>query len=233
MTRVRLQGLHVPPALTGWLLVDEFGVPRYWPSVWQIMRGPKLANATLGRHLSAIERLYVHASEVARVHLDHAIAHVDLSSLSEVLGGFLVALANEHARSGKSTAQPWEAAMGFVRFVVTHLSPDQEGVLDDVERKLAEQRRLYSNLVPSRRKVKTGRLRALPASVVEDLLEIADPDWARNPFRDEASRWRNYALLLLLLSAGIRRGEALSLHPESIRDGYDPKNRQAVDVAER
>lgn len=219
MSRVVLAGNHIPAALRGWLLVDDFGIPRYWPAVWQTLRGPELARGTLGSHLAAIERLYQHA-EASGTQLDRAIADVDTVVLSDVLGGFLVALTNHHARTGKDTADQWHAAMAFVSFIVRRLSPNQSDV-DGIERHLAEQRLFLSNLMPSKRKAKAKRLRALPASVVEELLEVANPDHPRNPYRDLPSRWRNYALLLLLLTAGLRRGEALLLQPSSIHDEID------------
>ena len=110
--------------------------------------------------------------------------------------------------------------MSFASFLVRRLSPEQSD-LDSIERKLAEQQLFLSSLMLSKRKAKARRLRALPASVVEDLLEVANPEHPRNPYRDLSSRWRNYALLLLLLTVGLRRGEALLLQPNSIRDEFD------------
>ncbi len=221
VSRIRLQGAGLPPGLCGSLLVDEFGIPRYWALVWQIMRAPRLADTTLAAHQSAIERLYVHAAHVAGVHLDRTLADVDVGVLHDVLGGFFTALANRSISESVDVSNTWRAAMDFVRLIVRHLSQGGPDALDVIERELAEQTRLYANLGPSKRKAKRKRIRALPASVVEDLLEIVSPDSPRNPFRTEAVRWRNYVLVLLLLFSGLRRGEALNLLPSSVQDGVD------------
>lgn len=107
MSRIVLAGNHIPAALRGWLLVDDFGIPRYWPAVWQTLRGPQLARNTLGSHLAAIERLYQHA-KASGADLDRAIADVNTVVLADVLGGFLVALTNHQARTGKGTADQAE-----------------------------------------------------------------------------------------------------------------------------
>ena len=227
MTRVRIRSPELPARLQGWQLADEFGVPRFWPAIWQILRGPQRAESTLGARLSAIERLYVHATEVSGVNLDRAIADLDLDALETVMGGFFLVLTNRHAATGEDISQSWLAAVDFVRFMARRLAPGRPGLLADIERTLVEQDILLSSLVPSRGKAKAGRLRALPASVVSELLEVSSPEHAQNPFRDEASRWRNYVLVLLLLFSGLRRGEALSLKPSSICDGINPENGQA------
>lgn len=227
MTRVRIHNSGLPNGLQGWLLVDEFGVPRFWPAVWQILRSPNLAESTLGLTLSSIERLYVHSADISGVNLDRAIADIDLDALETVMGGFFLVLTNHHATTGEDISQSWSGAVEFVRFMTRLLAPGRPGMLADIERTLLEQDILLSSLVPSRGKAKAGRLRALPASVVSDLLEVCSPAHPRNPFRDEASRWRNYVLVLLLLFSGLRRGEALSLKPSSICDGINPNNGQA------
>ena len=56
------------------------------------------------------------------------------------------------------------------------------------------------------------------------LLDVSSPGHPENPFRDEASRWRNYILVLLQLFSGLRRGEALNLKPSSVCSGVDPKS---------
>ena len=220
MSRVRVRHPGLPNAMQGWLLVDDFGVPRFWATVWQIMKGPALADTTLGARLSSVERLYVHADAVD-VDLDRTLADVDLGALETVLGGFFLVLTNHSASTGEDVSQSWSGAMDFVRFMVRHLAPSGPGVLADIERKLMEQDVLLSSLVPSRTKAKPVRVRALPATVVAELLDVAAPDSPLNPFRDEASRWRNYVLVLLLLFSGLRRGEALNLKPSSVHDSVD------------
>ena len=192
------------------------------------MAGPHLADSTLGARRSSIERLYAHASGNAGIDLDRALADVDLTALEAILGGFFLSLTNHNAATGEDVSQSWFAAMDFVRFTVRRLAPAGPGALAEIERNLLEQDILLSSLVPSRKKSKPGRLRALPASVVTELLDISAPDGPANPFRDEASRWRNYIMVLLMLFSGLRRGEALSLGPGSVHDGIDRDTGQRV-----
>jgi integrase len=60
-------------------------------------------------------------------------------------------------------------------------------------------------------------------SVVEALYELLDPEARRNPFQNEASRWRAYVIFILLLHQGLRRGELLSLSQDAIRSAFDAK----------
>ncbi|MGY0522962.1 hypothetical protein ACW0JY_38485, partial [Pseudomonas aeruginosa] len=78
--------------------------------------------------------------------------------------------------------------------------------LDEVHSRLLRLERLYSSL-SLRRKRRPEIARALPAAVIEDIYELIQPDSPRNPFRTEALRWRNFALVLLMLHQGLRRSE--------------------------
>lgn len=51
MPRIRLRDSCIPPALTGSVLIDELGLPRYWATVWSALHGAALHESTL----SAIE----------------------------------------------------------------------------------------------------------------------------------------------------------------------------------
>jgi integrase len=226
MSRIRIAQQSLNPALSGWMLVNDFGVPRYWPMVWRILFGGALAESTLGAALSAVERLYVHAQEIHRANFDQVLGRADFDCLAEILGGFNVTLANRSAETGGDVSATWSAATGFVRNMLAHIAPAAPGAAA-IERALVEQSLLLTALTPSARK-KVTRLRALPASVVEDMLAIAEPGSPRNPFRCEKTQWRNYAILLVMLSAGLRRGEALNLLPTSIHDGFDTARRRRV-----
>ena len=187
----------------------------------QILCGPVLAESTLGIKLSAIEGLYVHAAERSGHDLDLLIARADVAALQEVMGGFFLVLTNRSNVTGKNTSQSWSGAVDFIRFLMRRLTTESAGICEDLERSFFEHEMLLSHLLPSRARMRPARLRALPACVVNELLQIAHPESASNPFRDEATRWRNYVLLLLLLFEGLRRGEAVLLTPHSVKDGVD------------
>ena len=220
MSRIRIRHPDLPPALQTWLLVDAHGLPRYWATVWQSLKQGGLASGTVGLRLAAIDRLYASVAEQAGQDcLDQLLAHRDVDRLLTALEGFYSVLRNEAARNGTNTDKQWQAAVEFVRCMLTGLGLADRaiGVLDAGLTRLDS---LYAALTPGRG-TKRARVRALPASVVENLYEIADPASLKNPFRTEAAKWRNYALLLMLLHQGLRRGEALILPCNAIKDGCD------------
>lgn len=94
---------------------------------WQIMRGPQIAELTLGAKLSAVERLYAHAADVSGINLDRAIAALDLEAIKDVMGGFFLALTNHHAAIGEDISQSWMAALDFVGFLARQLAPGKTG----------------------------------------------------------------------------------------------------------
>lgn len=210
MSVVRLDGSEIPPSLRGLLLVDEFGVPRFWSAFWQLKHGAAFADTTLRRHLAAIERLYAYAWHTQRVRLDRVLTNVDLGGLSDVLRGFHAALSNSSALTGKSTQQSWSGALLFVRTMVDHLAPSHSQHVENLVAEATRQTALLASLAPTMRKKAPRRIRALPHIVVDELLAAAKPDEAReahdrnlNPFRDEAAQWRNWVLLSLLLFQGV------------------------------
>ncbi|MEJ1126384.1 tyrosine-type recombinase/integrase [Variovorax sp. CCNWLW225] len=71
-------------------------------------------------------------------------------------------------------------------------------------------------------------VRALPTLTVTDLLSIADPHSLRNPFKGEATKWRNWLIVNLLLLGGLRRGEILLLQADSAKSDVDPNTRELV-----
>ncbi|HUJ28716.1 MAG TPA: site-specific integrase [Myxococcales bacterium] len=86
---------------------------------------------------------------------------------------------------------------------------------------LATLMRLDQDLVVKRSR-RRARARGLPAVVIEDLYDIIRPDSARNPFRTEPLRQRNFVIVLLYLHQGLRRGELLQLPVDAIKEEFDP-----------
>jgi hypothetical protein len=68
MPRIRLRDSCIPPALTGSVLIDELGLPRYWATVWSVLHGAALHESTLSAHLSVIETLYDSVKQ--QMHMD-------------------------------------------------------------------------------------------------------------------------------------------------------------------
>jgi integrase len=223
MPRLRLRHPNLPPSLVGWTVVNDAHQPCFWATVWADWILADVGHGTRGRHLLAVERLYqavVKQSGTDR--LDDIIAEADFEALEAALGGFLAKLRNESAISGKAREQTWQSALRFVDDVMTHVGRASGSRISDINAKLLRHKRLYSQISPTPPKA-APPLRALPAVVIEELYALFNPESARNPFKTEALRWRNYLIFLILLHLGLRRGEALILPADAIHDDIDPQ----------
>ncbi|HKQ83197.1 MAG TPA: hypothetical protein VJS42_13475, partial [Steroidobacteraceae bacterium] len=72
-----------------------------------------------------------------------------------------------------------------------------------------------------RRDNSVDTVRSLPASTVEALYLLLDPDSRHNPFTRESTRWRIFVAFVLMLHQGLRRGEALLLPADAVKSAYD------------
>jgi integrase len=222
MARLRLRHSDIPPALAGWLLVDDQGVPRYWATVWINVLKAHLSEGTRSLHLKSVEQLYrTAATQAGDGSLDAILSSCDFDGLRAALGAHLVRLRNESARSGVSRDIAWHTALSFVQDVVRHVGAASQQRMSDVTAGLLQLERLYSQLSPSGAKP-APPIRALPAVVIDDLYRLFDPNSADNPFRTPALRWRNFLIFLMLLHLGLRRGEILILPADAVKDDIDP-----------
>lgn len=235
MTLERIRSPRLPPNLNGRVLTDDRGAPRYWATVWEALHGADLSDSTLAAKLLAVDRLYHSVREQTGADcLDRLIADGDFDRLESCLEGFFVHVRNASTNSRTDRSVDWRAALEFVRDIFERRSRSDSTArsFDLIQARLLRLQRLYASLNVSRQP-KLKAMRALPAAVVEDLYAIADPTSARNPFRSEGQRWRNYALFLLYLHQGLRRGEALILPIDAIKEDFDPKTggyRKWIDV---
>jgi len=201
-------------------LVDRQMLPRYWATVWTIFHAGGLAPSTHKRKLSDIEALYEHA-EQTNVCLDDLIARLDLDAIGHVLEAFFISLKNLPVPSSQALRR-WNMAFHFVRDVCERIarSPHTARRMVEVREKIATLDRLYMGLRPQRRRI-ASKVRALPKDVVRELLDVATPGSASNPFESVSTQWRMYCLLILLLFQGLRRAEALVLRVDSIETQRD------------
>lgn len=237
MPRTLLRTPELPDRHNTWVATNSFGVPRYWATVWEVLHGGNVGKATLGHHLLAIERLYRSVeAQSGRDCLDLLIARCDFKNLEDYLEGFFVTTQNSAAQSHSDASRNWRLALSFVTDIVERLIRNTTLIqpLEPLQRRLDRLERLYASLNVKRRR-KSQLVRALPASVVANLYQLTDPASGSNPFTTDINKWRNYALFLLYLHQGLRRGEALVLPADALKEELDAQtgmNRLWMNVTE-
>jgi integrase len=203
----------------GFVLTDAIGLPRYWAAAWTFIVGGSLADSTLKQRLLNIDAFYRHVDTDRRLgYLDDALGRQDLTELEELLEAYFVTLRNV-PQVNATTQDRWQDAIRFVREICERLSRTEAltGRFGDLRIRLERLDRLYGQLRLTA-KSKPAIVRALPASVLSEIYDCVLPGSARNPFKGADSQWRVYATFLLLLHQGLRRGEALSLPADFLKN---------------
>jgi len=208
-------------ALTGPVLVDDDGVPRFWPLVWTTYQTIKSAS-TLEKNLRYIDSLYKHCQEIADPSLlDSAIAGLDVEQLTSLLQAYYVHVSNS-APITPASQYKWSSAIRFISKIADlRLNiPCSRDQLDELRLKIAELKVNNQPLYASRQ-ARPTRLRALPSEVVEYLYRILDPTSKDNPFHRRRTIWNAWILFIYFLHQGLRRGEILSQPTDGTWHGYD------------
>jgi len=100
-------------ALSGPVLVDDDGVPRFWGLVWAIYQ-PIRAASTLEKKLRYIEALFKHSQEIADPSfLDSAIAGLNVEQLTSLLQAYYIHVSNS-APITPASQYKWSSATQFV-----------------------------------------------------------------------------------------------------------------------
>lgn len=90
MPILKLNNPDVPESCRGYLLVDRFGIPRFWPTVWADVLRARNSAGTRKRNLYSIESLYAHSEETLGYGgLDRSLTQLDMDALEVALTGFL------------------------------------------------------------------------------------------------------------------------------------------------
>lgn len=222
------------PHINGPLLLDGSGLPRYWAAVWALFQPADLARSTLSKKLRHIDSFYQHTEEsLGTGRLDDALAKFDIDCLSGALEGYFVSIRNRPPITPASEER-WQAALQFVTGVVQRLTRNS-ALAEDLD--ALNGRLMRFGVLNSKLHISTvrrpERIRSLPSEVVEFLYETLDPACPANPFRGATSRWRVYAVFMLLLHQGLRRGELLTFPADVIKRSFDrnlDRNRFWMDV---
>lgn len=209
------------------MLVDNTGIPRYWSAIWSATSIAQLASSTLTQKLRYVENLYQHADNLIGANaLDDALSGFNDEALAAILESWFISIRNQPAVTSADENR-WQTGLGFVTDVITWLS--RTGSADDrlrnIEQRLHRLSSLYSQL-HVRKSASAGAVRSLPASTVEALYILLDPECPQNPFLRTKTRWRVYVAFVLMLHQGLRRGEVLLLPADAVKSAYDPKQKR-------
>lgn len=219
-----INSLHVPDQLCSPLLTDENGLPRYWVTVWSILRTNDLAVSTEMQRLRHIEALYVFADQMHGPGcLDDILGSCRIEELGNLLEAYFVSLRNR-SEVTESTQKRWYAGMSFVKDVVLRLTKSGTaiGKLVEAEKRLMHLDALYGQL-RIRKSKRPDILRSLPAVVVSHLYETLDPESPENPFSRVRAKWTVFLAFVLMLHQGLRRGELLLLPADVVKSGFDKR----------
>jgi hypothetical protein len=223
---VQLTSSSVPAILRGPVLTDRRGLPRYWSTVWSTVVAAALADSTHIKKLRFIENLYAHADVyVGKDSLDDALGLMDEDRLAIILESWFVSIRNR-SDGTDSDEKRWQTGLDFVTSVVAWVSIKQaDGRIRNIEKRLHRLSTLYSQL-HVRRVNPVETIRSLPASVVEALHEMLDPESHLNPFARLQTRWRVFIAFTLLLRQGLRRGELLLLPCDVVKSAFDARQQR-------
>jgi len=220
---IQLASPAIPPSLSGPVLLDDHGLPRYWAAVWSAAVAGDLAHSTHLKKLRYIDNLYRHGDELqGHGALDDALGTLSDGALAEVLESWFISIRNQPDTSEADETR-WQAGLGFVTSVVSWIAKSNTGKkLRHIESRLHQLSVLYSQFHVRKRNA-PETIRSLPASTVEALYQILDPESEQNPFPRIQTRWRIYVAFILMLHQGLRRGEVLLLPVDAIKSAFDQK----------
>jgi integrase len=220
---IQLNDCQVPRSLRGPVLIDASGLPRYWAAVWSTAAAGALADSSHLKKLRYLENLYQHADELRGCGaLDDALASLDELALGQILESWFVSIRNKPQTTATDETR-WQVGFNFVRSVVSWIAKsNSDRALRQIDVRLHQLSVLYSQFRVKKRNA-PETIRSLPASVVEALYQLLDPESANNPFPRIRTRWRVYVAFILMLHQGLRRGEVLLLPVDAVKSSYDAR----------
>lgn len=220
---IQLDDSQIPQSLRGPILVDSKGLPRYWATVWSAVTTGALADSTHLKKLRYLDNLYLHADQLRSTGtLDDALTSVDDGALGQILESWFISIRNKPQTTPADETR-WQVGFNFVRSVVSWIAKsDSNRAMQQIEIRLHQLSVLYGQFRVKKRNA-PEIVRSLPASTVEALYELLDPESPNNPFPQLRTRWRVYVAFILMLHQGLRRGEILLLSADAIKSGYDAR----------
>ena len=224
MAYKQFRSAQLPKALSHPILVDANGLPRYWATIWGVLRSHELELSTEAKKLRYIESFYIFADDLHESgYLDTILGRLDLSSIGDIMEAYFISLRNRSDISS-ATETNWQTCLGFVKDIVAHLSKANRNnhSAAKIEPRLHQLNTLYGQL----RIQKTRRpdiLRSLPAEVVSTIYDLLNPEATNNPFKRSHTRWNVFLAFICMLHLGLRRGELLLLPVDCVKSSYDDR----------
>ena len=201
------------------VIVDERRLlPRFWATAWSFsLLAAGLSKNTFRLKLRHIDAFYQFCDErFGTDAFDSAISERDAQAVSQMLEAFFHELTGR-PNYNSTDVQRWDMVRDFVQHLARLRAPS-DPAWSALSSFLYGMGRIRLPLAGQ-----VQFIRALPRETLEDLLEVAHPTSARNPFRGEVNRIRNWLAINLMLLTGLRRGEALILSVNSLKREFDAK----------
>ncbi|MEW9585268.1 site-specific integrase [Paraburkholderia sp. DGU8] len=221
LLRFMLVRIDVSP---GYAIVDANRLmPRFWATAWSLGLGVRfLAPNTLKLRLRHIDAFYCFTDEHFGLDsLDGAISARNAAAVGNMVEAFFTSLTVDSDYT-TTNVQRWKAVRRFALDLARLRAPASEP-WSSLSSMLGALRGIRN---PNQGKIR--HIRALPAQTLVELLNVAEPGVPRNPFRDYHTQNRNWFIVNLLLMCGLRRGEALLLGEDSLKQEYDPDSGELV-----
>lgn len=122
---IQLADALIPSNLSGPVLVDQNGLPRYWACVWSTALAGPLADSTHLKKLRYIDNLYRHSDGLYGYGaLDEALGSLNDRTLANVLESWFISIRNQ-AETSESDETRWQTGFGFVTSIVAWIAKSE------------------------------------------------------------------------------------------------------------
>lgn len=208
------------------ILVDEAGVPLFYPTLWVTvtLRGGAKAVNTIQNALNAIKCLYAW-QDASAMNLEQRFSaggfleanevHSLRDFLQEPLGNKISLAQKRKMVSASSQYARMSVAAEYIGFLARRLNPSSEEIEQRINKMMAQ---IKANRPNQRTKTMDGDRdeKHLDDAALDALEARLKPGVEGNPFTDYAVQFRNAVMFALLRATGLRRGELLNLRVDDI-----------------
>lgn len=213
------------------ILVDEAGMPLFYPTLWVtvILRGGARAVNTIHNALNAIKCLYAWQDAYAldveqrfsrgaflKANEVHALRDFLQESQSQKTNGRVVPFTRKQKNvSPSSQYARMSVAAEYLEFLARRVCPSSEEAEKRITAMVAQ---IKANRPNQTTKTMVGERdeNHLEDSALDALETKLSPGTEGNPFTDYSVQFRNALMFAILRNTGIRRGELLNLKVDDI-----------------